>query len=253
MSSLASLEFATHRDTHVATLTLCREEARNAMSLDLLDALHAKVDEVAARADISVLVITGAGKAFCAGMDLKAVLEDNALALRLLMSLADLTVKIRTLPMVTVARVNGAAIGGGCGLTCVCDVAITHADAKLGFPEVDMGVCPAVVAPWLVRKVGAGRARRVLLMGGLMSGAEAHALGMVDHLAADLATLDATVDGVVKHLAAAGPHALKATKKLLNELDGSLDQSIVREGARLSAHVLSTPETQTALRAKMGK
>jgi len=249
MSTLARLDVA----AHVATLTLWREDARNALSLDLLAALHERVDELAGRDDISVLVITGAGKSFCAGMDLKAVLGDNELALKLLMTLADLTVKIRTLPMVTVARVNGAAIGGGCGLTCVCDVAITHADAKLGYPEVDLGVCPAVVAPWLVRKVGAGRARRILLMGGLMSGADAHATGMVDHLAPDLSGLDAATDAVVKHLSGAGPHALRATKKLLNELDGSIDINIVREGARLSAQVLSTPQTQAALAAKMSK
>jgi methylglutaconyl-CoA hydratase len=249
MSTLSRLEFA----GPVATLTLCREDARNALSLDLLAALHAHADELALRDDISVLVITGAGKSFCAGMDLKAVLGNNELALKLLMTLADLTVKIRTLPMVTVARVNGAAIGGGCGLTCVCDVAVTHADAKLGYPEVDLGVCPAVVAPWLVRKVGAGRARRILLMGGLVNGAEAHAMGMVDHLAPDLAGLDAATDAVVKHLASAGPHALRATKKLLNELDGSIDINIVREGARLSAQVLNTPQAQAALAAKMSK
>ena len=240
----------------VATLTLNRADARNALSLDLLGDLHAAVDALALGASNAggphILIVTGAGKAFCAGMDLKAVLGNNALALELLTSLALLTVKLRALPMVVVAKVNGAAIGGGCGLSCVCDLAITHADAKLGYPEVDLGVCPAVVAPWLVRKVGAGRARKILLTGGLMSGREAHACGMVDVLCETASELDKTTDEVVKRLASGGPQALAATKKLLNELDSSLDQSIVLKGAQLSASVLATPDAQSRLRAKLG-
>lgn len=240
----------------VATLTLNRADARNALSLELLQDLHAAADALAPCASGGgsphVLVVTGAGKAFCAGMDLKAVLGNNDLALELLTSLATLTIKIRSLPMVVVAKVNGAAIGGGCGLACVCDLAITHADSKLGYPEVDLGVCPAVVAPWLVRKVGAGRARKILLSGGLMSGREAHACGMIDVLCESASELDGATDSVVKKLAAGGPQALAATKNLLNELDGSLDEAIVLKGAQLSASVLATPDAQARLRAKLG-
>lgn len=247
-SSLATLDIA----GNVATLSLKRPDARNALSLDLLAALHDRVDELAARSDVSVAVVTGTGKAFCAGMDLKAVLGNHELALKLLTSLADLTVKLRSLPQVLVARVNGAAIGGGCGLTTVCDFAVTHADSKMGFPEVDMGVCPAVVAPWLVKRLGPGKARAVLLRGGLMSGAEAHAIGMVTAVVPTAAELDAATNDLVKSLSAGGPNALRATKSLLNEIDGSLDAAIVRKGATLSAQVLSTPDAQARLRAKMG-
>lgn len=235
----------------IATLSLNRADARNALSLDLLGALHHRVDELAQARDCHVAIITGVGKAFCAGMDLKAVLDNNALAKELLTSLARLTIKIRALPQVTVARVNGAAIGGGCGLACVCDLAITHADSKMGFPEVDLGVCPAVVAPWLVKKVGAGRARAVLLRGGLMSGQHAQECGMVNALAHSLDALDATVNEIVTRLAAGGPDAMRATKKLLNEIDGSLDERMVLRGAELSAQVLATPDAQQRLRAKL--
>lgn len=238
----------------VARLTVNRPESRNAMSLELLAAMHRAVDRLLAgeMGSLQVIVLTGSGKAFCAGMDLKAVLGKNELALELLSSLARLTIKIRSTPAVVVARVNGAAIGGGCGLACVCDLAVTHADSKMGFPEVDMGVCPAVVAPWLVRKVGPGRARKILLTGGLMSGREAHACGMVDVLCETGAELDAATEAVVARLAAGGPQALAATKKLLNELDGSLDEAVVLKGAKLSAAVLATPDAQARLRAKMG-
>jgi enoyl-CoA hydratase/carnithine racemase len=237
----------------IATLSLQREDARNALSLDLLRDLHARVDELAKRADITVCVLTGAGRAFCAGMDLKAVLDDERAASTLLHTLADLCLKIRALPMVTVASVNGAAIGGGCGLACVADIALTHADSKMGFPEVDLGVCPAVVAPALVRKIGAGRARRVLLMGGLMSGQQALECGIVDQVVPTLADLAPATDTLAKRLAQGGPNALRATKDLLNQLDGSLDADVLRRGAELSASIVASPETRQMLRSKLSK
>lgn len=249
MTELATLTIA----GPIATLTLNRPDARNALSLDLLHALHRSLAAVAAAPAVTVCVLTGAGKAFCAGMDLKAVVDDAAAASTLLHTLADLTLKLRQLTCVTLASVNGAAIGGGCGLACVCDLAITHADSKMGYPEVDLGVCPAVVAPWLVRKIGAGKARRVLLTGGLMSGQHAFELGMVDRVVPTLADIDSATHDTAARLAAGGPHALRATKSLLNELDGSNDADILRRGADLSAKIVGMEETKATLRAKLSR
>jgi len=234
----------------IARLTLNRPGARNALSIELLEALHARMDEVEQMRDAHVLVLAGAGKAFCAGMDLKAVLGDPDAPPRLLHSLADFALRLRRLPMGVIASVNGAAIGGGCGLTCVCDFCITHADAKMGFPEVDLGVCPAVVAPWLVRKIGAGRARTILLRGGLMSGQDAYEAGIVSQVVKTRDELDAAVDDLAGCLASGGPHALAATKSLLNELDDSLDEAVAKRGADLSAQVLATDQAQASLRAR---
>ncbi len=252
MPDLATLSVA----GPIATLSLNRPEARNALSIELLQALKARVVELAARNDVLVVVLTGAGKAFCAGMDLKAVTSDEGLkaglSLKLLTALAEFTLALRRLPKVVVAKVNGAAIGGGCGLACVADIAVTHTDSKMGFPEVDLGVCPAVVAPWLVRKIGAGRARRVLLSGGVMTGRQAFELGIVDRVVDAVGDLDAAVDEIARRLATGGPNALRATKGLLNELDGSGDEALLRRAAELSAQVLGTPESQRMLRAKLG-
>jgi enoyl-CoA hydratase/carnithine racemase len=252
MSDPAILSF----DGPVARLTINRPDARNALSIEILDALHDRVGLLESDPrGAHVLTITGEGKAFCAGMDLKAVLVelsgDPTLGKRLLTSLAELTLRLRALPMVTIARVNGAAIGGGCGLTCVCDLTVTHADAKLGFPEVDLGLCPAVIAPWVVRKLGPGVARRAMLMGGVMSGEEAGSIGLADFLAPDRAGLDTLTDEVAQRLSAGGPKALAATKVLLNRLDGSQDRDSVLRGAELSASVLATPEAQAALKSRM--
>ena len=249
MSELALLD----HEERIATIRLNRPDARNAMSIALLEALHARISELEELEQITTLVITGEDKAFCAGMDLKAVLGDPEAPPVLLGSLADLTLRIRRLPMTVIAKVNGAAIGGGCGLTCVCDFCVTHADAKLGFPEVDLGVCPAVVAPWLVRKVGAGRARSILLRGGVMSGHEAYQIGIVSHLADQREGLDEMTSNLAQTLAKAGPDALRATKSLLNELDGSLDEKIAQRGAELSARVLASPDARASLSEKLSR
>lgn len=237
----------------VATLTLNRPEQRNAMSRDLLTAISERVRELASRADVSVCVITGAGKSFCAGMDLKAVLDVPGAPGEMLRLIAELTHAVRNLPMVTVARINGAAIGGGCGLACVCDLGVAPPDAKLGYPEVDLGVCPAVVAPWLVKKIGAGQARRVLLEGGLMDGRRAHELGLVTHLAPSADALDATVAELVGRLSKAGPRALQTTKRWMNTLDGSEDLDVLLRGAELSARVVESEEAKAALRAMFAR
>lgn len=236
----------------IATLTLNRPEARNSLSIPLLERLLQRTTELAARTDLTVLILTGEGKSFCAGMDLKAVLSDSKAPAHLLSLLADFLLALRALPMVVLGKINGAAIGGGCGLATVCDLAITHADAKLGFPEVDLGVCPAVVAPWLVRKVGPGRARQILLSGGTMTGQRAFELGIVNHVVPTREALDAAIAEAAQRLATGGPSALRATKSLLNDLDNSLDKALARRGAELSAQVLATPEAQAMLRAKLG-
>ncbi|MCC6320156.1 MAG: enoyl-CoA hydratase/isomerase family protein [Phycisphaerales bacterium] len=248
---LATLTFA----PPLATLALNRPESRNALSIDLLRAMHDRTGELAARiksaGDIHIVILTGTGKAFCAGMDLKQVLDVPGAPLTLLSLLSEFTLKLRALPAVTIAVVNGAAIGGGCGLATVCDLAITHADSKMGFPEVDLGVCPAVVAPWLARKVGPGRARSILLRGGLMSGRDAAAAGLVDHVVETREELDPAASALAAKLATGGPGALRATKSLLNDLDGSLDATLARRAAELSAGVLAMPEAQAMLRAKL--
>ena len=243
-SNLATIE----RDGPVVTLRLNRPDARNALSLDLLNALRARVREIQAMDDAHVCVVTGEGKAFCAGMDLRAVLDDPDAPGVLLREIAELTIELRALPMVTIAHVNGAAIGGGCGLMCVCDLAMTHADAKLGFPEVGLGVCPAVVAPWVAASIGPGAARRMLLTGGLLSGEEAHARGLVTRLASSHDDLVVTVRDAVDRLRDAGPNAIAATKRWMNEMEETRLTELARRGAVISAEVLADPKARQALK-----
>ncbi len=230
----------------IATLTLNRPEKRNALSRELISALREHVETVRHKEGVSVLLLRGAGRSFCAGMDLKAVLKEPGAPLELLSGIAELTIEMRTMPQVVVADVRGAAIGGGCGLVGVADLAITHPDAKLGYPEVDLGVCPAVVAPWLVQSVGAGVARRILLQGGTLSGQRAYELGLVSHCV-PVEEIDRVLKSLTDRLARAGIRALAATKGLLGDLEAERIHAAVREGAKISADVIASPEAQERL------
>ena len=235
----------------VATITLNRGDKANALSREMIDALSAAVSAVATRCapagDVRVVVIAGAGKAFCAGMDLRGVMDDPVAMGDMLRGLSRASRALRRLPVPTIARVQGAAVGGGCGLMVVTDFAVTHPEAKVGYPEVDLGICPAVVAPWLIKKIGAGRARAMLLAGGTLSGQQGFDAGLATHLcAAD--QLDATVTDLARRLSSGGPNALAVTKRWLNELDGSNEDAVLDRAAELSAQIIAGAEAQERLR-----
>jgi enoyl-CoA hydratase/carnithine racemase len=234
-----------------ASVTLNRPEARNALSLELIEALAETIGLVQGECDsgtVRVVTIGGSEKAFCAGMDLKAVMSDPPGMRRMLLGFSGVLRRIRELPVPTIARVHGAAIGGGCGLMVVPDFAVTHAEARIGYPEVSLGLCPAVVAPWLIRRIGAGPARAMLLEGRTVSGTEAFELGLATHLVGRDEVADAS-DKLARALAGGSPAALATTKRWLNELEGPLDDSILERGAGLSADVLAGPDAQARLRA----
>ena len=242
----------TTRQQDVVTLKLNRPEKRNALSPDLIAAMHGALDVVELDASIRVVILGGLGKCFCAGMDLRGVLDDSAAMGEMLRELARATVRLRALPVPTIARVHGAAIGGGCGLAAVTDLAVTHPEAKLGYPEVTLGVCPAVVAPWLIRKIGSGPARAMLLQGGTHSGETALAMGLVDRVV-PREDLDQVVQDMAGTLAKGGRDAIAVTKKWLNELDGSIDPEMLDRGAALSAEVIAGDEAQLRLQPLYGK
>ena len=236
-----------HHNQGITTMTLNRPSKRNALSLELIEAMYEKLEEVERDKEMRVFVLAGEGRSFCAGMDLKGVIDDPVKMKQMLRRLSEATKRIRSLPVPTIATVQGAAVGGGCGLMVVCDFAFTHPEAKVGYPEVDLGVCPAVVAPWLIKKLGAGKARAMLLAGGTMSGEQGFQAGLATHLCEQDALLD-SVDSFAMNLARGGKEAMATTKKWLNELDGSLDDDVLRRAADLSAEIIAGEEAQSRLK-----
>ena len=236
-----------HHNQGITTMTLNRPSKRNALSLELIEAMHDKLDEVERDEAMRVFILAGEGQSFCAGMDLKGVIDDPVKMKEMLRRLSEVTKRIRCLPVPTIATVQGAAVGGGCGLMVVCDFAFTHPGAKVGYPEVDLGVCPAVVAPWLIKKLGAGKARAMLLAGGTMSGQQGFQAGLATHLC-DQDVLLESVETFALNLARGGRDAMATTKKWLNELDGSLDNEVLRRAADLSAEIIAGEEAQARLK-----
>ena len=231
----------------VMHVRLNRPEVRNALSRDLIDRLMEVVEELRDDRTVRVVVLEGEGRSFCAGMDLKQVMDDPVAMGDMLRDLGRATIALRSIEVPTIARVQGAAIGGGCGLGGVCDFVISHPEVKIGYPEIDLGICPAVVAPWLMLRIGAGRARSILLTGGTMDGEEAHRLGLVDELV-PAGELDEAVDRLVGRITSGGRGALGVTKNWLNELDGAQIAAQVMRGAELSAEVIRGQEAQERLR-----
>ena len=232
---------------NIVTLTLNRAGKHNALSAEMITAIHGGLDEIEQHSDMRVLVIAGEGQSFCAGMDLKGVIDNPPAMGEMLRNLAKASLRIRSLQVPTIARVQGAAVGGGCGLMVICDFAFTHPESKVGYPEVDLGICPAVVAPWLIKKIGAGKARAMLLAGGTITGKQGFDAGLATHLC-ELDDLPSAVGAFAENLAKGGKNAISTTKQWLNELDGSLDGVILQKGADLSAKIIAGDEAQKRLR-----
>ncbi len=235
-------------DQGIARLELDRPDKHNALSIGLIDALNDAIGTVEQHDGIRVIILGGRGRSFCAGMDLQGVLDDAEAMAGMLKGLSIAMRRLRRLPVPVIARVQGAAVGGGCGLCVVADFAVSHPEAKLGYPEVGLGVCPAVVAPWLVKRIGAGPAREMLLAGGTMTGADALHRGLVTALHPREELEDAATK-LALHLCKGGKHAMAVTKRWLNELDGSLDDAPLDRAAELSAEVIATDEARERLQA----
>jgi enoyl-CoA hydratase/carnithine racemase len=235
----------------VATLTLNRPEVRNSISIALLEAMMEALTRLSADESVRIMILAGAGESFCAGADLAEVRGDRATIEKLLMRLSHVLRTIHRLPIPTIALVRGAAIGGGFGLMLVTDFAIAHPEARIGYPPLETGLCPAVMAPWLVSRVGSAAARDMLLRGGTVSGEEAQRLGIVTQLV-DKADLDTAARSLARQLARGGRSAMSHMKRFLNELDATCDDELLDRAARLSADVVASEETQQRLRAIHG-
>jgi methylglutaconyl-CoA hydratase len=239
-----------------AVITLNRPDRRNALSRALVaaltDAFRRARDDAAARC----VLLTGAGSAFCAGMDLaeleqtvrsgpaaNAVWDDS-------LHLATLYDLIYTLPKPTVAAVNGAAVAGGCGLVTVCDLAVAVPLAKFGYPEVRRGLVAAMVMPHLLRHVGERTARYLLLTGDLIDADEACKTGLVN-LVVPAEDLMAKAHAWAHSLAEGGPNALAGTKELLQRF--SRQALSVEEAAQASAAPRLTEECRRGLEAFFAK
>jgi methylglutaconyl-CoA hydratase len=238
------------RDAGVLTLTLNRPDKRNALSPALIEALHQALDAADLDPDVRVVVITGAGKDFCAGLDLEELLAsadappeaNEAAALRL----GGLFGRLRQLPKPVVAVVRGRALAGGAGLMTACDIVLAGTGAQVGYPEVLRGFVPAMVMTMLRRLVGEKAALELVLTGRTLSADEALTRGLISRVVPDDA-LEREAGELVRALVAAPASALALTKRLFYQLDGhTFDQGIAL-GALVNALARQTPDFRAAI------
>ena len=234
----------------VGTVVIDRPDRRNAMDEPLLRDLALELASMNSDDTIRCVILRGEGRVFSAGFDLPACLEEPERLRGMLLGLSEVCATVKRLRVPVSCAAHGAAIAGACALASSCDLVITDRAAKLGYPVVTIGVSPAVSAPPLERAIGAGRARERLLDPALISGERAREIG--------LATLcvDLPEDVVprahieAKKLADKPPHAVRATKAWMNEVEG-LDTDGDFHKARDASLALVASEEQRALLASV--
>ena len=245
------------RSGPVLTLTLDRPDVRNALDAALVGRLTDAVRQASADDRVRVVVLTGRGRAFSAGADLTALraLQDASAEANLADSehLAHLFEAVYTSPKPVVAKVNGHAIAGGCGLAAVCDFSLVADGAKLGFTEVRIGFVPAIVAVFVARKLGEAAARDLLLRGRLVDAAEAARIGLVTR-AVPADALDAETDALCAELATeTSASAVALTKRLLADVQGLGLSEGLSMAARLNALARTTDDCRAGVAAFLGK
>jgi methylglutaconyl-CoA hydratase len=229
-------------DSLIATITLNRPDKRNAISYELIDDLLAALDEVA-ESSAQVLILTGAGKAFCSGMDLENLkalvgrspeqnVKDSEIMARLFRSLYDF-------PRPTIAAVNGAAVAGGCGLATLCDFTLAVPEAKFGYTEVRIGFVPAIVSTFLLRQVGEKHARDLLLTGRIIGAEDARRIGLINEIVPAESLIERARE-LGSQLMENSPASLVCTKRLLSENARAELDAQIRSAVRENAAIRST-------------
>jgi methylglutaconyl-CoA hydratase len=240
----------------VARLAMNRPEVHNAFNDEELRELTEAVKTVAADPAARVLVLTGNGRSFCAGADLnwmKSVLsytpEQNKKDAAVLVDLLDM---LEQLPKPVVGRINGAAVGGGVGLAAVCDIAIASSEAKFGFGEAKLGIIPAMISPYVLRKIGPGPARELFLTGDRFTAERAREIGLVNEVVPP-EKLDEAVNAKVGSLLTSAPNALAEAKRLIR-LVPDMNPGQAREYTLAKiAELRSSAEGQEGMRAFLEK
>jgi methylglutaconyl-CoA hydratase len=212
------------RDGAFARVTLDRPEVRNALNANLIGELRAAFQALSNEGPDSLrgVVLAGAGSAFCAGADVDWMRAAAGLGIadneRDAAALHAMLVSVDRCPAPVIARVHGAALGGGMGLCTVADVVVAAADTTFGFTETKLGIIPAVISPFVLAKVGESHARALFASGQRFEAERALRIGLVHEVVVDEAALDARVDELLGELRSAGPTAARAAKALVREL-----------------------------------
>src|SRR6266550_5506204 len=233
-----------------------RPEVHNAFNKQLIKDLMTAFTDLLTDTQLHAVVLTGDGPSFSAGADLNMMRESAVFTheqnLNDALRLAELFDTINNFPSPVVARVNGTAMGGGLGLLAVCDIVIAVEGARLAFSEVKLGIAPAVISPYVVRKIGETHARVLFVTGERFTAARGRDIGLV-HTLVPLEELDAAVEKTLRELLSSGPQAVRACKALALSV-GRMDHDTARRyTAEIIAKLRVSAEGQEGMRAFLEK
>jgi methylglutaconyl-CoA hydratase len=249
----------TRREGAVEYLTLNRPDVRNALNEAMIAELThwaAEVSESGRRHDVRAVVLAGAGTVFCAGADanwmsstIRYTESDN---LRDARATAEMFVALDTLPLPLICRVHGAALGGGAGLAAIADIVVAEDRTTFAFPEVKLGIVPAIISPFVLAKIGQAAACELFLTGARFSAPRAKEIGLV-HAVVPAHELDTRVAEYVREILTSGPGAVAAAKALIRDVRGRPPADATAAAAGVIAKLRVSAEGQEGLKAFLDK
>ncbi|HQF43917.1 MAG TPA: enoyl-CoA hydratase/isomerase family protein [Ignavibacteriaceae bacterium] len=240
---------------NTAIITLNRPEKRNALHPFMVEQIKLNLKDFATADNVRSLLITGEGNTFCAGADLEYLqkLSNNTSIENYddSKSLAEMFLMIYEFPKPTIAAVNGPAIAGGCGLASVCDFIIAHPDkSKFGYSEVKIGFIPAIVSIFLIKKVGEGIAKQLLLEGDRISGKRAYEIGFVNYLSENVFQESLSL---AEKLNKNSLQSIKETKQMINQISNLSVREAVNQCVNLNVISRSTEDFKNGIASFLNK
>ena len=240
----------------VLRVTLARPDVRNAFDEEVIAALTAVARDGAKDPTLRAVVLAGEGSAFCAGADLawmtKAVAYTRQDNLRDAEDLARMLELLDALPVPVIGRVQGAALGGGAGLVAVCDIVVAADTSVFAFSEVKLGIIPAVISPYVIRKIGVSAARELFLTGTRFSALRAREIGLV-HAVVPQTDLEETVAQYLREILSSSPSAVAAAKSLIREVHGRRPDDVIALTTGRIAEQRVSEDGQEGMRAFLEK
>jgi len=240
------------RDGTRARVTMNRPDVRNAFNAGLIAALHDAFVALSSDDSVRSIVLAGEGKTFSGGADIawmRAALDlGEAENVRDAAAMAAMLIAIDRCPKPVVARVHGAALGGGCGLIAAADIVVAASDAIFGFTEVKLGILPAVISPFIIPKIGVSNARALFVTGERFDAMHAQRIGLVHHVV-PAAELDARVAAILAEFRTASPSAIAAAKAVVRDVVAATPDEATALTTRAIAKQRTSPEGHEGLRA----
>jgi len=240
-------------EKNLAFVALNRPDVHNAFNDELVKLVTDAFTELGRRDDIRVIVLCANGKSFCAGADLNWMKrmveyshEENLADAR---AVGRMFLAIARCPKPVIARVHGAALGGGAGLVAACDIGIAIESVQFGFTEVKLGIIPALISPFVIAKIGPGRAREFFITGERFLAPVAMNLGLIQHVVSHELALDGLVEAKISQILTSAPCAIAAAKELVSGVAGQRLESAIEFAAEAIARSRAGAEGQAGMKA----